>query len=186
MSARGFVHLHTHSHYSLLEALPQIPDLVAAAKKDGMHALALTDNGNLYGAIDFYKECKAQGIKPIIGVDVFVAPRTRHDKEHTIDDKLGRLILLAKNEVGYKNLLKLVSDSYLEGFYNRPRVDRELIEQHKDGLIAMLPSHGGEIAYALRHNDKDRASQALEWFKKMFGDDCYQEITRPPEIPDHE
>src|SRR5580698_6113673 len=126
MSSRAqFVHLHTHSHYSLLEALPKIDALVAVAKKDGQTALALTDNGNLYGAIEFYKECKTNDIKPIIGVDLFVAPRTRHDKEHNLDDKLGRLILLAKNETGYKNLLKLVSDSYLEGFYSRPRVDRE-------------------------------------------------------------
>lgn len=196
MSARRFCHLHTHSHYSLLEALPRVPDLVAAAKKDGMTALALTDNGNMYGAIEFYKECKTEGIKPIIGVDFFVAPRTRHDKEFKVDDSLGRLILLAKNETGYKNLLKLVSDSYLEGFFTRPRIDRELIENYRNGLIAILPSHGGEVAYALRHGDKDRASQALEWYKKVFsaqgrpasggGEDLYQEITRHPEIPDHE
>ncbi|HEV3244809.1 MAG TPA: PHP domain-containing protein, partial [Candidatus Paceibacterota bacterium] len=186
MLRADFVHLHTHSHYSLLEALPRIPELVAAAKKDGMSALALTDNGNMYGAIEFYKECKAQGLKPIIGVDLFVAPRTRHDKEHRVDDQLGRLILLAKNETGYKNLLKLVSDSYLEGFYSRPRIDRELIEKYHEGLIAILPSHGGEVAYALRHGDKNRASQSLEWHKKLFGDDCYLEITRHPEIPDHE
>jgi DNA polymerase-3 subunit alpha len=186
MSARGFVHLHTHSHYSLLEALPRIPDLVEAAKRDGQAALALTDNGNLYGAIEFYKECKANDIKPIIGVDFFVAPRTRHDKQHNVDDKLGRLILLAKNGTGYKNLLKLVSDSYLEGFYYRPRVDRELLEKYRDGLIAILPSHGGEVAYALRHNDPDRASQSLEWHKKLFGGDLYLEVTRHPEIPEHE
>ena len=186
MSARGFVHLHTHSHYSLLEALPNIHDLVARAKKEGMKALALTDNGNLYAGIEFYKECKANDIKPIIGVDFFVAPRTRHDKEHRVDDAMGRLILLAKNEAGYKNLLKMVSDSYLEGFYSRPRIDRELIEKYADGLIAILPSHGGEIAYSLRHGDKDRASQSLEWHKKIFADDVYQEITHHPEIHDHD
>src|SRR5271167_4673916 len=114
---RQFVHLHVHSHYSLLEALPQIPDLVAMAKADGQTALALTDNGNLYGAIEFYKECKEQGIKPIIGVDFYVAPRTRRDKEHRVDDRHSRLVLLARDMVGYKNLLQLVSKSYLEGFY---------------------------------------------------------------------
>jgi len=186
MNARGFAHLHTHSHYSLLEALPRIPELVAQAKKDGQKALALTDNGNLYGAIDFYKECKENDMQPIIGVDFFVAPRTRHDKEHRIDDQLGRLILLAKSRIGYRNLLKLVSDSYLEGFYDRPRIDRELIEKYREGLIAILPSHGGEVAYALRHGDKNRASQSLEWHKKIFEEDCYLEITRHPEIPDHE
>jgi DNA polymerase-3 subunit alpha len=186
MSARSFVHLHTHSHYSLLEALPQVPDLVAAAKKDGQTALALTDNGNMYGSIEFYKECKAEGLKPIIGVDFFVAARTRHDKELRTDDQSGRLILLAKSRIGYKNLLELVSLSYLEGFFNRPRIDRQLIEKYHEGLIAILPSHGGEVAYALRHGDKNRASQSLEWHKKVFGEDCYLEITRHPEIPDHE
>ncbi|HUO50860.1 MAG TPA: DNA polymerase III subunit alpha [Candidatus Paceibacterota bacterium] len=185
MSARGFVHLHTHSHYSLLEALPKISDLIDAAKKDGMTALALTDNGNLYGAIEFYKDAKKAGIKPIIGVDFFVAPRTRNDKEHKIDDQLGRLVLLAKNETGYKNLIKLVSRSYLEGFYVRPRIDRELIEELHEGLIAILPSHAGESAYALRHGQADRASQSFEWHRKIFGDDCYQEITIHPEIPGH-
>src|SRR5580704_2248302 len=148
MSARSFVHLHTHSHYSLLEALSKIPDLVAAAKADGQIAIALTDNGNLYGAIEFYKECKSAGIKAIIGVDFFVASRTRHDKEHRIDDHPSRLVLLAKNETGYRNLMQLVSRSYLEGFYYRPRIDRELIEQYRDGLIAILPSFGGEHARA--------------------------------------
>src|SRR3989344_858815 len=112
MSSRatgGFVHLHTHSHYSLLEALPKIPELVAAAAKDGQKALALTDNGNLYGAIDFYKECKDSSLKPIIGVDFHVAPRSRAQKEHRIDDQTSRLILLATNETGYRNLIQLVS-----------------------------------------------------------------------------
>ncbi len=186
MSARGFVHLHTHSHYSLLEALPKIPDLIAAAKKDGQHALALTDNGNMYGAIEFYKECKAAGMKCIIGVDFFVAPRGRHDKEHNVDDVAGRLVLLAKNLDGYHNLLTLVSASYLEGFYHRPRIDRELIGKHREGLIAILPSHGGEVAYALRHEMQDRASQSLEWHRKIFGGDFYLEITRHAEIAGHE
>src|SRR3989338_6156818 len=101
MSARDFVHLHTNSHYSLLDALPKIPELVAAAAKDGQMALALTDNGNLYGAIDFYKECKDNSIKPIIGVDFYVAPRTRAPKENRIDEHTSRLVLLAKNEAGH-------------------------------------------------------------------------------------
>ena len=114
----------------MLEALPKIPDLVEAAKKDGQTVLALTDNGNMYGSIEFYKECKQQGLKPIIGVDFFVAPRTRNDREHKVDDQLGRLVLLAKNDTGYHNLIRLVSASYLEGFYVRPRIDRELIEKY--------------------------------------------------------
>ncbi len=185
MSARDFVHLHTHSHYSLLEALPKAEDLVAAAKADGQRALALTDNGNMYGAIDFYKEATAKGLKPILGVDFFVAPRTRFDKEHKTDDNAARLVLLAMNEVGYKNLLALVTASYIEGFHLRPRIDRELIERHHDGLLAILPSHGAEHAYHLRHGGADAASQALMWHKKIFGDNCYVEITRHAEIPEH-
>ncbi len=185
MSARGFVHLHTHSHYSLLEALPKTEDLIAAAKADGQDALALTDNGNMYGAIDFYKECVKAEIKPILGVDFFVAPRTRHDKEHKVDDSLGRIVLLAKDHTGYKNLIQLVSRSYVEGFFTRPRIDRELMEEHREGLVAILPSHAGEVAYELRHGAYDRASQAMEWFRKTYPD-CYLEITRHPEIDGHE
>jgi DNA polymerase-3 subunit alpha len=189
MARSGFAHLHTHSHYSLLEALPKVPELVKAAKKAGQSALALTDNGNLYGALEFYKECKGAGIKPIIGVDFFVAARTRFDKEHRVDDESGRLVLLAKNEAGYRNLLALVSKSYLEGFFHRPRIDRELMEAHRDGLIAILPSYGGEVAYALRHRVRDRASRALKWYTSVYGTPaggCYVEVTRHPEIPEHE
>src|SRR3989338_6475270 len=139
-----FVNLHTHSHYSLLEALPQIPALVDAAAADGARSLALTDNGNHYGAISFYKECKEKGVKPIIGVDFYVAPRTRHDKEYRVDDFSSRLVLLAKNLTGYHNLIQLVTKSYLEGFFVRPRIDRALIELYREGLIAILPAIDGE------------------------------------------
>ena len=132
-----FVHLHTHSHYSLLEALPKIPDLVKKAVLSNMNSLAITDSGNLYGAIEFYKECKEQGIKPIIGVDFYVALRTRHDKEARVDNERSRLVLLAENNEGYHNLLKLVTASYLEGFYYKPRIDRELLEKYNEGLIAI-------------------------------------------------
>jgi len=186
MSRADFVHLHTHSHFSLLEALPQIPDLVAAAAKDSQRTLALTDNGNLYGAIEFYKECKEASIKPIIGVDFHVAPRARTQKEHRVDDQTSRLVLLAKNEAGYKNLIQLVSKSHLEGFYYRPRIDRELIEKFSDGLVAILPSYGGEHAHAIRHGSAARAEETLHWYKKIFGEDCYVEITKHPEIDDHE
>ena len=188
MNAHDFVHLHTHSHYSLLEAIPKVSELVAAAKADGQKALALTDNGNLYGAIEFYKKCRTAGIKPIIGVDFFVAPRTRHDKEHRVDEAKERLVLLAKNEDGYRNLIQLVSKSHLEGFYYRPRVDRELLETHRDGLIAILPSHAGEHAHSLRHNDHDRAAQSLDRYKQLYeaSGGCFVEITRHPEIEGHE
>ena len=186
MSAREFVHLHTHSHYSLLEALPKIPDLVAAAKADGQKSLALTDAGNMYGIIDFYKECKDAGVKPIIGVDFFVAPRTRNDKEHKIDDHMSRLVLIAKNEIGYRNLLQIVSLAYLEGFYYRPRIDRELIEKYRDGLIAILPSFGGEHVRPIKERRDAQARESLRWHKSMFGDVCYVEVPRHNEVEGHE
>lgn len=186
MSAPRFSHLHSHSHYSLLEALPKIPDLVAAAKADGQTALALTDNGNLYGAIDFYKECTSAGIKPIIGVDFFVAPRTRFDKEHRVDDRHSRLILLAKNETGYRNLIGLVSKSHLEGFYYRPRLDRELLTTYHEGLVCILPSFSGEHTRHLKDGQEEKAKEAIDWHKKLFGADVYAEITHHPEIEGHE
>ena len=124
----------------MLEALPKIPALVKKAELSDMDALALTDSGNLYGAIEFYKECKEHGIKPIIGVDFYVAARGRNDKEARIDSERSRLILLAENYSGYKNLLKLVTASYLEGFYYKPRIDKELMEKYRDNLIAILPA----------------------------------------------
>ena len=126
---KPFSHLHTHSHYSLLNALPKVDQLVQAAAKDGMKALALTDNGNLYGAIEFYKECKDAGVKPIIGVDFYVAVRTRKDRQAGVDNRRYRLVLLAKNKEGYRNLLQLVTESHLDGFYYKPRIDRELMEK---------------------------------------------------------
>src|SRR3989338_2859888 len=186
MSAREFVHLHTHSHYSLLEAIPKIPDLVAAAAKDGQMALALTDNGNLYGAIDFYKECKDNALKPIIGVDFYVAPRTRAQKEHRIDEHTSRLVLLAKDIAGYRNLMQLVSRAHLEGFYYRPRIDHELIEAHREGLIAILPSFGGAHAKHLREHNAQKARECVDLHKKVYGEDLFLEITRHPEIDGHE
>src|ERR1035437_3618695 len=180
-----FSHLHTHSHYSLLNALPKIPDLVKAAKKYGMPALALTDNGNMYATIEFYKECKKEGIKPIIGVDAYVALRTRTDKE-SIDKRRSRLILLAKNEIGYKNLIKIVTYSHLEGFYYKPRVDRELLEKYHEGIIAIAPALGSDITNALRISDHEKAEERLDFYKKTFGQDFYLEITHHPELENHD
>lgn len=185
-STSGFVHLHTHSHYSLLNALPTIPELVAAAKADGMPALALTDNGNLYGAVEFYQTCLKEDIKPIIGIDAYLAPRTRHDRDAGIDKPRARLVLLAKNTDGYKNLIKMVTDSYVNGFYYRPRIDRELLEQYGDNLICIIPSFAGETSHALKADDVPRAHELLSWYRGRFGDDCYLELTHHPEIPGHQ
>lgn len=183
----AFVHLHTHSHYSLLNALPKVKDLVAAAKDDEMPALALTDSGSLYGAIEFYKTCKKENIKPIIGVDAYVAARTRYDKEAGIDNRRARLVLLAKNKTGYQNLLSLVTRSYLEGFYYKPRIDRDLMGEYKEGLVAVIPSFSGETALALKADNVAEAKEKLEWYHQTYGaENVFLEITHHPEIEGHQ
>jgi len=181
-----FVHLHTHSHYSLLNALPTPKELVAAAKADGQTSLALTDSSALYGAIDFYKAAAKAEIKPIIGLDAYLAPRTRFQKDGQLDKPRARLVLLAKNMEGYKNLIELVTRSFVDGFYYKPRIDQEILSSHKEGLVCIIPSFSGEPALALKGHDPERAGAALDWYKSVFKDDCYLEITHHPEIPDHE
>lgn len=182
-----FIHLHTHSHYSLLNALPKIDELVGEAKKHGMTALALTDAGNMYGSIEFYKVCKKKEIKPILGVDFYVAARTRTDMQAGIDNKRSRLVLLAKNHNGYKNLIKLVTLSNLEGFYYKPRIDEELIKKYFEDLVCISPSFSGEIAQALKNKNKEKALAKLNFYKTIYGsDNFFLEITRHPEIPNHE
>lgn len=182
----SFVHLHVHSHYSLLNALPTPKELAAAAKADGQTMLAITDNGALYGAIDFYKACTKEGIKPIIGLDAHLAPRTRHDKDAQIDKPRARLVLLAKTFTGYQNLIKLVTLSNLEGFYYKPRLDDEIIEQYAKDLICIIPSFAGEVARALKDDDREYALKKLDWYKKIFPENCYLEISHHPEILDHQ
>ena len=139
-----FVHLHTHTAYSLLDGAGKIDVLVNRAKELGMSALAITDHGVMYGVVDFYKICKKAGIKPIIGCEVYVAPKSRFDKVGR-DDSPYHLVLLVKNETGYRNLTHLVSQAYLEGFYYKPRIDRELLEEYHEGLIALSACLAGEI-----------------------------------------
>lgn len=181
-----FVHLHVHSHYSLLNALPQIGDLVELAKKYEMPALALTDNGNMYGTIEFYKECKGAGIKPIIGIDAYVAIRTRKDKQAGVDSRRNRLVLLAKNLNGYKNLIKLVTDSNIEGFYYKPRIDREIMRNYAADLICIIPSFSGETSQALKASDTERAEKIVAEHKEIYGaENVYLEISHHPEIDNH-
>jgi DNA polymerase-3 subunit alpha len=182
-----FIHLHTHSHYSLLNALPKIDDLVDEVIKLGMPAVALTDAGNLYGAIEFYQRCKKKGIKAIIGVDFYVAVRTRKDMQAGIDNRRTRLVLLAKNHDGFKNLIKLVTDSNLEGFYYKPRIDKELIEKYYQNLVCIAPSFSSDISMAVKNKNIDKAKEAIEFYKKVYGDEnFFIEITRHPEIQGHE
>ncbi len=185
--ASRFIHLHAHSHYSFLQALPKIPELVKKAKAEGMDALALTDTGNMHGAIEFYKAATKAGIKPILGVDAYLAPRTRFDKDATLDAKRSRVVLLAENKEGYENLLALVTSSWTEGFFERPRIDKELLRAHAKGLIALLPSFSSDTSLLLRAGNKEGARAALEEFKSIFGDgNLFLEITHHPSVEGHE
>ena len=172
----NFVHLHIHSEYSLLDGANRIKDLPIRAKELGMDAIALTDHGSMFGTIDFYKECKANGIKPIIGCEVYVAPRSRKDKDPNLDARYNHLILLAKNNDGYKNLAKLVSLGYTEGFYYKPRIDKEALEQYHENLICCSACLAGEVNQAILKNNMEEAKKVALWFKKLFGEDYYLEI----------
>ena len=171
-----FVHLHLHSEFSLLDGANRIKDIPVIAKELGMDSIALTDHGVMFGVIDFYKACKANGIKPIIGCEVYVAPRTRHDKEPGLDNKYNHLILLAKNNEGYKNLSKLVSLSFTEGYYYKPRIDKEILEKYHEGLICSSACLAGEVAQAILNNDMEEAKKVALWFKNLFKDDYYLEV----------
>ncbi len=173
-----FVHLHNHSHYSLLDGACKIDDLLNAAAECEMPALALTDHGNMFGAIEFYKKARSRDIKPIIGVEAYVAPRSRKEKksDRGMTDTSYHLVLLAKNREGYQNLMRLVSIGYLEGFYYRPRIDKEVLRQHKDGLVALSACLKGEVAFALLHKGYEEARRLALEYREIFGDDFYLEI----------
>ena len=168
-----FVHLHVHTEYSLLDGACRIKDLVKAAKEKGQTALAITDHGVMYGAVDFYKVAKAEGIKPIIGCEVYVAPRTRFQKIKEYDSEYRHLVLLCKNAIGYRNLIAMVSKAFTEGFYSKPRIDEDLLSEHSDGLIAMSACLSGEIPKALLNNDYEKAKTVALKYNKMFGQGNY-------------
>ena len=171
-----FVHLHMHTEFSLLDGANRIKDLPVRAKELGMDAMAITDHGVMFGVIDFYKECKANGIKPIIGCEVYVAPRKMTDKDPMLDNKYNHLILLAKNNEGYKNLTKLVSLGFTDGFYYKPRIDKETLEKYHEGLVCSSACLAGEIPSKISHGDIEGAKQSALWFKNLFGEDFYLEI----------
>ena len=168
-----FTHLHLHTEFSLLDGACRIEQLVLRAKELGMQSLAITDHGNMYGAVDFYKACKAEGIKPIIGCEVYVAPRTRFDRDKVLDKEYNHLILLCKNEEGYKNLIKMVSKAYTEGFYFKPRIDHDLLEKYHGGLVCLSACLAGEIAQFLLQKDYDRAKSTALWYADLFGEGNY-------------
>ena len=165
----GFVHLHVHTEYSLLDGACRIRDIMARVKEVGQEAVAITDHGNMYGVIDFYRAAKAAGVKPIIGCEVYVAPRTRFDKEHTFDREAYHLVLLCENETGYRNLSYMVSRGYLDGFYNRPRVDMELLREHHEGIIALSACLAGRVPQALLHDQYEEAKKAALEYAEIFG-----------------
>ena len=171
-----FVHLHIHSEFSLLDGANRIKDLPVRAKELGMKAMAITDHGVMYGVIDFYKACKKEGIKPIIGCEVYVAPRSRFDKEPGIDKQYYHLILLAKDTQGYKNLSKLVSLGFTEGYYYKPRIDLEILEKYHEGLVCLSGCLAGAVNQALMNGQTEKAEEIALWHKKVFGEDYYIEI----------
>ena len=180
-----FVHLHTHSHYSLLDGLAKIDDLIDRAKELGMKALALTDHGNLYGAVEFYKKAVKAEIKPILGVETYLAPRSRFEKQIRVDDKYSHLILLCENQTGWKNLIQLVTKANLEGFYYRPRVDRELLRQYHEGLIALSACPAGEIPQLILNNNFEQAEKTIKEYQEIFGsENFFLEISDHPNIPE--
>jgi len=178
-----FIHLHTHSHYSLLDGLSKVSGMVKLAKKHGMTAIGLTDHGAMYGAIDFYTACVKNGIKPIIGIEVYVANRSRLQKESHVDNKRYHLTLLAKNNTGYQNLIKLTTSAHLEGYYYKPRVDKDLLRSHAEGLIALSGCPAGELGRAIQSGNKDKAEAVIREYQEIFGlENYYLEIMHHPDV----
>lgn len=176
LKASDYVHLHNHSHHSLLDGLSKIPDLVQRVKELGMEAVAVTDHGTMSGTVEFYKEAKDAGIKPIIGMEAYVAARSRHDRDPQKDKARYHLILLAMNETGYKNLMMLSTKANLEGMYYKPRIDHDLLEEYNEGLIALSACASGEVGENLRMDNYEEAKKVAAWYKSIFGDRYYLEL----------
>lgn len=166
----AFTHLHVHTEYSLLDGASRIDDIVSRAKELGMDSLAITDHGVMFGVIDFYKECRKQGIKPILGCEVYTAARTLFDKDAEHDKHMGHLVLLAENNRGYKNLMKIVSEGYRDGFYYRPRIDKNVLRQYSDGIIALSACLAGEVQHRLLAGDYDGAKREALEMREIFGE----------------
>jgi len=171
-----FTHLHVHTQYSILDGAANIEAIIKKAKDSGMKALAITDHGNMYGVLKFYNEAIKQDIKPIIGCEVYVAIKGRTIKEKTRGKQYNHLILLAKNLTGYHNLMKLISLGYLEGFYYKPRVDKEILEKYSEGIIASSACLGGEVPQAFLNYGEEKAQEAIDWYKRVYKDDFYLEL----------
>lgn len=176
LSPSDYVHLHNHTQFSLLDGLTRIPDLVDFVKDSGMEAVAMTDHGTLSGAIEFYKEAKGKGIKPLIGIETYIAARKHTDKDPQKDKQRYHLIVIAMNEIGWQNLMKLSTIANLDGYYYYPRIDHELLEKYNEGLIITSACMGGEIGDAMKTDQYDKAKEIATWYKSVFGDRYYLEI----------
>ena len=176
LAPSDYVHLHNHTHHSLLDGLTKIPALVERVKDLGMEAIAITDHGTMSGAIEFYKTATAGEIKPIIGMEAYVAARSRHDRDPQKDKARYHLIILAMNNTGYQNLMKLSTQANLEGMYYKPRIDHELLEQYNEGLIILSACASGEVGEQLRFDNYEEAKRIASWYKSVFGDRYYLEM----------
>ena len=176
LTSADYVHLHNHTHHSLLDGLSKIPDTVARAKELGMDSIAITDHGTMSGAVEFYKAAKEAGVKPIIGMEAYVAARSRYDRDPAKDKARYHLILLAMNETGYKNLMLLSTKANLEGMYYKPRIDHDLLKELNEGIIALSGCASGELAESLRIGNYEEAKRIASWYKEVFGDRYYLEL----------
>lgn len=182
-----FVHLHNHTEYSLLDGLSKVKHMAARAKELDMKALAITDHGSMYGTIYFYQACLVAGIKPIIGCEIYITPRSRFSKEAGIDKEYNHLILLAENNTGYKNLMKIVSKAHLEGYYYKPRTDLALLEEHHEGLICLSACVNGFISDPLLQGQEDEAEKRAKKLADIFGEDhFYLELQSHTHVPPQE
>jgi len=182
-----FTHLHVHSHYSLLDGLPKIDELIDFALAQGMDSLAVTDHGSMYGAVEFYKKAKAKGLKPVIGSEMYLAPEGMLNKRPKIDDKRHHLVVLIKNKEGYENLVKLTTKAWLEGFYYKPRIDKELLKKHSAGLIGLSACLSGEIPVAIYNGDLAKAAKLAFEYQEIFGPgNFYLELEHHPGLKDQE
>ncbi len=176
LSERKFTHLHVHSGYSLLDGSGKVKDIIAKAKELNMDSIALTDHGVMYGCVNIYKEAREQGIKAILGCEVYIVPKSMHIKSLDSDNKTYHLVLLVKNEKGYENLMKIASTASIEGFYYKPRIDRDFLKEHSEGLIALSACLGGEVQKAIISGNLEKAKEAALFYKSVFGEDFYLEL----------
>jgi DNA polymerase-3 subunit alpha len=175
---KSFIHLHLHSQYSLLDSCLKIDELIKKAQEYNMPAIALTDHGNILGALTFYKAARKNNIKPIIGAELYLAPESRFTKPEKNNDDINynHLVVLVKNDRGYRNLSELISRSFTEGFYRKPRIDKDLLEKYHEGLVVLSSCFHGEVPFKLLNHRQEEAYEAAKWYRELFKDDFYIEI----------